>query len=71
MILRKNNKAGGIIFIDFKLYYIASMVLSLYANRWGNNGNSDRLYFGGLQNHCSHLQKLKDTCSLGEKLWQT
>ena len=22
------------------------------ANRWGNNGNSDRLYFSGLQNHC-------------------
>ena len=22
------------------------------ANRWGNNGNSGRLYFGGLQNHC-------------------
>ena len=22
------------------------------ANRRGNNGNSDRLYFGGLQNHC-------------------
>ena len=22
------------------------------ANRWGNNGNSVRLYFGGLQNHC-------------------
>ena len=22
------------------------------ANRWGNNGNSDRLYFFGLQNHC-------------------
>ena len=22
------------------------------ANRWGNNGNSDRLYFHGLQNHC-------------------
>ena len=21
-------------------------------NRWGNNGNSVRLYFGGLQNHC-------------------
>ena len=21
------------------------------ANRWGNNGNSDILYFGGLQNH--------------------
>ena len=22
------------------------------ANRWGNNGNSKRLYFWGLQNHC-------------------
>ena len=22
------------------------------ANRWGNSGNSERLYFGGLQNHC-------------------
>ena len=21
-------------------------------NRWGNNGNNDRLYFLGLQNHC-------------------
>ena len=21
-------------------------------NRWGNNGNGDGLYFGGLQNHC-------------------
>ena len=23
------------------------------ANRWGNNGNSDSLYFLGLQNHCT------------------
>ena len=22
------------------------------ANRWGNSANSDRFYFGGLQNHC-------------------
>ena len=22
------------------------------ANRWGNNGNRDRLYFLGFQNHC-------------------
>ena len=22
------------------------------ANRWGNNGNSERLYFGGLKNNC-------------------
>ena len=28
------------------------LVLSLHANRWGNNGNSDIVYFGGLQNDC-------------------
>ena len=43
-------------------------------NRWGNNGNSDILYFLGLQNHCRWWltadMKLKDTCSLEEKLWQ-
>ena len=22
------------------------------ANRWGNNGNSERFYFLGLKNHC-------------------
>ena len=24
----------------------------IMANRWGNNGNSERFYFLGLQNHC-------------------
>ena len=24
----------------------------IMANRWGNNGNSEKLYFEGLQNHC-------------------
>ena len=24
----------------------------LMANTWGNNGNNDRFYFFGLQNHC-------------------
>ena len=40
------------------------------ANRWGNNGNSNRLYFLGLQNHCklTAAMKLKDACSLEEKL---
>ena len=40
-------------------------------NRWGNSGNSERLYFGGLQNHCRWVtaaMKLKDACSLEEKL---
>ena len=41
------------------------------ANRWGNNGNSDRFYFLGLQNYCALViaaMKLKDTCSFEEKL---
>ena len=41
------------------------------ANRWGNNGNSDRLYFFGLQNICRWClaaMKFKDTCSLEGKL---
>ena len=34
-------------------------------NRWGNSGNSDRLYFLGLQNHCSH--EIKRRVLLGRK----
>ena len=26
--------------------------ITFMAKRWGNNGNSDRLYFLGLKNHC-------------------
>ena len=26
--------------------------MKFMANRWGNNGNSERLHFWGLQNHC-------------------
>ena len=41
------------------------------ANRWGDNGNSDRLYFLGLQNHfdsdCSH--EIKRCLILEGKLW--
>ena len=38
----------------------------------GESGNSDRLYFLGLQNHCRWLtaaMKLKDACISEEKLW--
>jgi len=42
---------------------------SAVANRWGNNGNSDRLYFLGLQNHfrwwCNH--EIKRRLLLGRK----
>ena len=42
------------------------------ANRWGNNGNSDRLYFLGskITADGDAAMKLKDACSLEGKLWQ-
>ena len=33
---------------------MGKIIATFMANKWGNNGNSDRLYFWGLQNHCSH-----------------
>ena len=41
-------------------------------NRWGNNGNSDRLYFGGAPKSLQIViaaMKLKDALSLEWKLW--
>ena len=40
------------------------------ATRWGNNGNSGRLYFIGVQMVTADM-KLKDACSLEEKLCPT
>ena len=36
------------------------------ANIWGNSGNSDRLYYFGHQNHCSH--EIKRCLLLGRKV---
>ena len=41
------------------------------ANRWGNNGNSDRLYSSGAPKSLQMVttaMKLKDACSLEESL---
>ena len=45
-------------------------VPSLHANRWGNNGNSERLYFLGPKSLWTVTEaiKLKDTCFVEEKL---
>ena len=42
-------------------------------NRWGNSGNSVRLYFFGLKSlqMVTVAMKLKDAYSLEEKLWPT
>ena len=40
------------------------------ANRWGNNGNSEKLYFWVSKSlpMVAEAMKLKDACSLEEKL---
>ena len=43
-------------------------------HRWGDNGNNDRLYFWGAPRSLKMVTavlKLKDNCSLEEKLQQT
>ena len=45
--------------------------LHFMADRWGNNGNSERFYFWGAPKSLQMVtaaMKLKDTCSLEEKL---
>ena len=44
------------------------------SSRWGNSGNSGWLYFFWVPKSCQMVtaaMKLKDTCSLDEKLWPT
>ena len=39
---------------------IMAPVRSLDGDRWGENGNSDRFYFLGLQNHCAQASKVHE-----------
>jgi len=48
-VKEESEKAGLTLNIQ-KTKIVASS--HLIANRWGNNGNSDKLYFLGLQNPC-------------------
>ena len=45
------SENSGLKFNIQKTKIIASSPITSW-HRWGNNGNSDRLYFLGLQNHC-------------------
>ena len=50
-VKEESEKAG------LKLIVIKTKIISIWsrhftANKWGNNGNSGRLYFLGVQNHC-------------------
>ena len=50
MKLKEENEKVGLKLNIQKTKIMASS--PIIANRWGNGGNSVRLYSGGLQNHC-------------------
>ena len=47
-VKEESEKAG----LKFNIQKMKIQSHHFMVNRWGNNGNSDRLYFLGLQNHC-------------------
>ena len=49
-VIKESEKVG--LKLNIQKTKIMASVSLLHANRWGNNGNSDRLYFLGLQNQC-------------------
>ena len=53
-LLMKVEEESGKVGLKFNIQKTNHGIRShhLMANRWGNSGNSGRLYFSGLQNHC-------------------
>ena len=69
----KINKTYGRVCIHYLIWsrYYGIWSHHFMENRWGNSGNSDKLHFGGLPKSLQMVttaMKLKDSCSLEEKL---
>ena len=52
MKVKEESEKAGLKLNIQKTKIMASGSITSWKNRWGNSGNSDRVYFGGLQNHC-------------------
>ena len=52
MKVKEESEKVGLKLNSQKTKIMASGPHHFMANRWGNSGNSVRLYFFGLQNHC-------------------
>ena len=52
MKVKEESEKVGLKLNIQKTKIMASGPITFMAKRWGNNGNSERLYFFGLQNHC-------------------
>ena len=71
MKVKEESEKVGLKLNIQKTKIMASGPFHFMANRWGNNGNSERLYFWGAPKSLQMVTaavKLKDACSLGEKL---
>ena len=71
MKVKDENEKVGLKLNIQKTKIMASGPITSLANRWGNNGNSERLYLGGAPKSLqmvSAAMKLKGTCFLKEKL---
>ena len=62
MKVKEESERAGLKLSIQKTKIMASSPITSMANRWGNNGNSDRFYFLGLQNTADDdcTMKLKD-----------
>ena len=52
MKVKEGSEKAGLKLNIQKMKIMASGPITSWQIRWGNNENSERLYFAGLQNHC-------------------
>ena len=73
MVKKESEKAGLKLKIQKMKIMASSPINHFMANRRRNSGNSDRLFLGAPKSlqMVTAVMKLKDTCSLEEKLWPT
>ena len=70
MKVKENSEKAGLK-LNIKKLRSCNQSHHFMANRWGNDGNSERLYFGEAPKSLHMVtaaMKFKDACSLEEKL---
>ena len=73
-VKEESQKVGLKLNIEKTKIMASGPITYFTANRWRNNGNSERLYFGGAPKSLQILtatMELKDAYSLEGKLWPT
>ena len=71
MKMKEESEKAGLKLNIHKMKIMASSLITSWQIDGGSNGNNDRLYFGGAPKSLQMVtaaMKLKDTCSLEEKL---